>query len=450
MEENKKTDESYSEYTGINEFISEEVYVNLPDLLKTITELFESRERDVVLLSSLTVLSNCLPNIVGIYDRKKYYSHLYLVIIAPPSSGKGVMVFSKKLIEPIHLKLRNESEALRKICMNKIKSEKSRKKEKTVGQSDFEDCPPIVVKIMPANISSTKVYQNLSNSTDGLLIFDSEIDSINLSFKQHWGNFTDVLRKAFQHEGISIERVYNDTRIEVNNPKLAICLSGTYDQLQPLITSKDNGLFSRLMLYTFDAKAEFKKVLDVEEYDVSENFEIVGKEVFDMYERLKNLPEEVLFSFSEEQNIRFHEEFRKMTDFQSNKVQAYLRSNVFRLGLIMFRICMVLSVIRKKDFIEGQKLICDDIDFNIGLSLVKMLYNHLLFDSQSEPLFNNTINLKIYRELKNEFTRKDFIDLGTSLDIAERTLDYKLDSWKKNDIITQIKQGVYKKKNLNQ
>ena len=31
---------------------------------------------------------------------------------------------------------------------------------------------------MSANISSTKVYQNLNNSIDGLLMFDSESDTI--------------------------------------------------------------------------------------------------------------------------------------------------------------------------------------------------------------------------------------------------------------------------------
>lgn len=443
MEENKKTDESNSEYTGINEFISEEVYENLPDLLKTITEPFEGRERDVVLLSSITVLSNCIPNIYGFYDHGKYYPQLYLVIIAPAASGKGVMVHSKKLIDPIHKKIRDESIETQKRYFDE---KKNTMKGKANQYLNFEDIPLKKVKIMPANISSTKVYQNLENSSNGLLIFDTEIDTITTSFKQHWGDFSDVLRKAFQHEGISIERIYNDILIEIEKPKLAICFSGTYDQLLPLIKSKNNGLFSRFMMYTFDLIPGFKDVFGANDYKVSDIFDLKGSEIFRMYERLIKLPNEVSFRFSDEQYFKFLEEFRKITVFQNFKHNKYIHSNIRRLGIIMFRICMVLTVIRKNGIIEGQELICDDSDFNIGLSLIKTLFNHLLYDSKKHSTFNSEVDKILYNLLNDEFTRKNFIYFGSKLSIPERTLDYKLDIWKKNGIITQIKQGVYKKK----
>lgn len=95
MAANNIVNKTESEYSGINELISKHVYDNLPNLLKGIAEPFEERERDVILLSSIVVLSNCIPNVYGIYDNKKYYPQLYLIIIAPPASGKGVMSFSK-------------------------------------------------------------------------------------------------------------------------------------------------------------------------------------------------------------------------------------------------------------------------------------------------------------------------------------------------------------------
>ena len=56
--------------------ISEQVYNNLPEDLKLITELFEGREKDIVLISSLGVLSNCLPNIKGYYDGDDIFANL--------------------------------------------------------------------------------------------------------------------------------------------------------------------------------------------------------------------------------------------------------------------------------------------------------------------------------------------------------------------------------------
>ena len=334
------------------------------------------------------MLSNCIPNVYGIYDNKKYYPQLYLIIIAPPASGKGVMSFSKRLIEPIHEKISKESQEQRNVCVETIMKERRKNKDMTNQETDFKDCPPVLVKLMSANISSTKVYQNLNNSIDGLLMFDSEIDTINISFKQHWGDFSDVLRKAFHHEGISVERIYNDTRIEVKEPRLAICFSGTYDQLMPLIKSKNNGLFSRLMLYIFEVIPEFKNVFGTGEYDVSTIFDDAGKNVLEVYEKLALLPKEVLFKFSEEQNTKFHKEFTDMTEFQSHNSHSYLIANIHRLGLIMFRICMVLSVIRNEGIIENQEIICDDVDFEIGLSLVRPYIITVLFDANN-PFFTS-------------------------------------------------------------
>jgi|BioPla2DNA2_1021312.scaffolds.fasta_scaffold11333_4 hypothetical protein len=444
MAANNIVNKTESEYSGINELISKHVYDNLPNLLKGIAEPFEERERDVILLSSIVVLSNCIPNVYGIYDNKKYYPQLYLIIIAPPASGKGVMSFSKRLIEPIHEKISKESQEQRNVCVETIMKERRKNKDMTNQETDFKDCPPVLVKLMSANISSTKVYQNLNNSIDGLLMFDSEIDTINISFKQHWGDFSDVLRKAFHHEGISVERIYNDTRIEVKEPRLAICFSGTYDQLMPLIKSKNNGLFSRLMLYIFEVIPEFKNVFGTGEYDVSTIFDDAGKNVLEVYEKLALLPKEVLFKFSEEQNTKFHKEFTDMTEFQSHNSHSYLIANIHRLGLIMFRICMVLSVIRNEGIIENQEIICDDVDFEIGLSLVKTLYNHLLFDANN-PFFTSKEDSALYKTMGIEFTRKEFVDYGVMIGIPERTLDYRLKTWKENGTIIQVKQGVYKK-----
>ena len=78
--------------------ISNSVYNRLPVLLKELTINFEGREKDIVLLSSLAVLSNTFPNIKGIYDGDDIYPQLFVVIIAPAASGKGVMNYSRILI----------------------------------------------------------------------------------------------------------------------------------------------------------------------------------------------------------------------------------------------------------------------------------------------------------------------------------------------------------------
>src|SRR5690606_26027398 len=140
--------------------------------------------------SSLGVLSATMPNVSGIYKNNKVYSNLYLLVIAPPASGKGNMMYTKQLIVPIHQKILKDS----------INEAKAAKKEGRGEEVHLQ------LKIVPTNISSAEMYNALKNVHDSGLMIDSEADTLSIMFKNDWGNFSDVLRKAFHHESISMSR----------------------------------------------------------------------------------------------------------------------------------------------------------------------------------------------------------------------------------------------------
>ncbi|MCY1660376.1 DUF3987 domain-containing protein [Chryseobacterium sp. SL1] len=153
----------------INELIEEGVYRRLPKILQNITQPFIGRERDIVLTSALGVLGACLPNIYGVYDGDKIYPNLYVMIIAPAASGKGVMNKSRILIDKIHDKVLKDSIEIQQDC----KEGKKKSKEKGV-----DDCPSVEIKIMPANISTAEMYTYMGASNHGLLIMESEADTM--------------------------------------------------------------------------------------------------------------------------------------------------------------------------------------------------------------------------------------------------------------------------------
>ncbi len=222
-----------------NKLIENEIYNNLPVILKELTKDFSGREKDIVLLSSLGVLSNCLPNIQGYYDGDTIYPQLYVLIVAPPASGKGVMNYSRILIEKIHQKVLTESKTKKLLCENSKKKDKEKKNE---------ICPSINVKVVPANISTSELYSFLSNSKYGLLIMETEADTLSNMMKNDWSNYSDVLRKCFHHEPLSIARKVEDLYEEIAEPKLAMVISGTPGQLKPFLKSRENGLFSRFIM----------------------------------------------------------------------------------------------------------------------------------------------------------------------------------------------------------
>lgn len=401
--------------------LEDTLYTRLPESLKQLTESFNGRERDIVLLSSLGVLSNCIPNVNGIYDGDSIYPHLFVIIVAPPASGKGVMNNSRLLINKIHRKTIEISKLAKSECEEQKKARKDKKES-------FESCPQLEIKVLPANISTSEMYSYLGSSKQGLLIIESEADTMSNMLKNDWGNYSDVLRKAFHHEPISISRKVEDIYVEIEEPKLAMVLSGTPDQLQPLIKSKDNGLFSRLMIYNFDELSGFKDVFATKSRNVKEVFQNVGDDIFTMYGKLMNLEHPIEFHFDENQQRRFLLKFGIIrNDIIDNHSQSFL-SNMNRHGLIMFRVAMILTVLRNINNIENQtELVCSNKDYVCALKIAQRSLRHSLYTFNTiDNNFLSALDSEILDDLPKDFTREKALEIAEKHKMPKRTLDDKL------------------------
>ena len=291
------------------EFIDDSVFESLPECLKTITNFFEERERDIVLLSSLGVISNCLPNVMGVYDGFEVYPNIYIAIIAPPASGKGVMNLSLWLIEEINDAIVEESEKA-----NEATKFKTKEVKKIVKR-----------KIIPGNISTSELYSMIENAPHGGIVFESEADSLSKMFDQKWADFTDVLRGAFQHEKVSKARK-EDGLLVIKEPKLSVVLSGTPDQVKPLVRSIQNGLFSRFIYYSYEAKYKFKDVFNV---DVNRNssFKELGAILKrDLWDVLYRRERALTFKMTKDQEQMFRSEMEILVESETQACRTYFSS----------------------------------------------------------------------------------------------------------------------------
>lgn len=419
-----------------NELIHRSVYYNLPPILKSITKDFEGREKDVVLLSSLGVVSSCLPNVYGYYDGKEIFANLYVLIIAPPASGKGVMTYARSLVKPIHDKIYSESRQEFENCRTEMKGKKNK---------DTSDCPPLKVKILPANISSAEMYSYIDSSEHGVLIIESEADTMSNMLRNEWSNYSDVLRKAFHHESLSISRKMDRILLQIDMPKLSIVMSGTSDQIQPLIKSKDNGLFSRFIFYVFNEIADFKNVFLPSLQDYKKDFELASDEIFNLYQSLVTRSK-LEFQFTDKQNKKFTREFSKLHSKIKNHHSKSFLSNLNRHALIMFKICMILTVLRNK--VENQEsVVCNNKDFIVGLNIAKSILKHALFShtNLAEDILSEADENFLF-SLPETFSRQKAQELGEqNFDIPARTVDDKLVQWRKKKAIKKISHGKYKR-----
>ena len=106
-------------------------------------------------------------------------------------------------------------------------------------------------------ISGTTSYTRMQlqmrdNAEMGSLIFDTEAQSLSTANKQDYGNFDDLLRKAFEHERISSSYKTNGREpIIIPYPRLAMMLSGTTSQFDLFFQYTEKGLPSRTLMYTY-------------------------------------------------------------------------------------------------------------------------------------------------------------------------------------------------------
>lgn len=423
-----------------NNPIPESVYETLPPFLKEIVEGFTGRERDVVLVSTVVAISSCLPNVQGQYDRDFVYANLFAVITAPAASGKGVMNKARILITPIHRRY-----------LELTRQAQKEWKEKEKEGAEIGPFPERKIKFLPANTSTAEMYSLIACSPEGVLIMESEADTLGNMLSNDWSNFSDVLRKAFHHEALSISRKMDRLFLEIEEPKLSILISGTPDQLINLVKSKENGLFSRFIVYTFDDITDFKDVFDEGAFDVNAAFNKAAEEFFSLHDRLLKIQEKIIFRLSQEQRFKFRTMFQDRQQLIIASHPHGFLASLKRYGVICFRIAMILSVLRNIRTVNvSTNLLCSDEDFEIATILTKIFLDHslIVYNNYDEGILSE-IEEEILFGLNEKFSRKEAVALAKSKGVPQRTMDEKLKKWVKMKLIFHVAHGEYRRNPAN-
>lgn len=346
------------------------IYNNLPTLLKKgCNILVDTSDKEAFLVGALAIVSGILPNIKGYYGAKDVYPNLFVYILGKYGTGKGILKYCHELALPIHKKLRHQAE----MDKDRYKQEmKDYKKDKTgmIGPPE-----PILNTMLyiPANNTKAGILRLFQDNGGKGILFETEADTLNDAVKKDAGGFSDMLRKAASHETINSFRKGDSEYIEVNEPKISTLLSSTSDQLRNLIPSIQNGLFSRFLYYELPTTKEFKNPFNKDKRKYPKEFETLSNRFLKVYETLLVLPEPIFIELSETQQERFNGEFAAMKQEIMEYVSEDLQGTVNRLGLICFRIIMILTTLRFYDvefgFKDAKILVCHDKDFETALKL---------------------------------------------------------------------------------
>ena len=356
-----------------------------PFLHEAIGLCTESENCDMVLMGLITCLSATLHNVSGIYDRNRLYPMLYYFVMAEAGMGKGALMYCRQIVSPINREIREISE--RQIRDYKEELALARKEGKTLAGPE----PKRKSLFIPTNSSAASFIEQLDNNEGIGLLFDTECDTLSSVLKSDFGDYSSYLRKGYHHEPIEMSRRKDNEFRVIEKPMLAVCLSGTPEQLHTLTPDAENGLFSRILTYHIPFKAEFRDTLVSDigggDYNVS-----VSDQFYQLGERYK-LRREAFFRGGEYTITIpahlcgiFNEHFRKLNyevvDDISNAMQGIVR----RIAVAVYRIMMVLTAVRFMDEHpnpsagrRGEDIIrveCSEDDFRIAMAIGDTLIYH--------------------------------------------------------------------------
>ena len=440
---------------------SQSISDNLPTIMQRIVKSSVSDvDADILVLGSLTVMSACIPKVYGMYDGREVFANLFLFVTARASAGKGRLSLCRHLAEPIHQALRDKYDELKTQYEAALAAYAVNRKN-TLETPPKE--PPFLTLFLPANSTSTVVYQVLAQNSGVGLLFETEGDTLANAFKSDLGNYSDGFRKAFHHEMISYLRKKDLEYVELGKPKFSAVLSGTPQQILNLIPDAENGLFSRFIFYVMPTQLVWHDMFVTKDNTTAdEKFERIGRDFCTLLKKLPDGP--IQFTLSPAQGVQFNDFFR---DTQSRYAAIFgeeIVATVRRLGLIMFRIAMILTVLRHIEEVPTKrkkslkKMVCTDYDYDTALAVIQVLLQHSAAVFQTLPRrtdhaaalkgrrqLSDAVRQKFLTALPDTFDRPTYIQVAASLNIIERTAERYVSDLCKSGHLTHPANGQYQK-----
>lgn len=422
-------------------FLPDAIYEKLPTFLRECCAQFPNRrERDVFLTLALTVISGCLPGVKGRYYQRRYYANLFSLVVAPPANGKGVIRFVKHLGMALHRRLISQS------TQEPVEQNGSEDGARSAPRREQS----VKMHFIPADTSAAMLLQHLQTNDGRGTIIESEADTLVNSLNQDWGGFTDRLRAGFEHEPISYSRKTGEVKnIEIPCPRLSVALTGTPKQAQRLIPSAENGLASRFLYYIYRQPYLWIDPRPCPDCaDPDDFFSAKGEELLQISDHFELNPLEV--TLADNQWEQLTTSYREHLDQMHVSHGDDLAATVLRMGVVCFRIAMILSALRGwENKSEAAQLVCTDDDFNSAMSLGSIYLQHssimmqIIPESDAQAMVNRKD--RYYAELPVSFTRAEGMVTAERLRIAERSAGRYLDYFVKAGKLIQPGHGQYQK-----
>ena len=419
---------------------------NLPTILQNMLSLASTpEEQDILLMSTLTAASACVPKLYFRYGPtgKRYYANLQAFILAASASGKGIANQALEMVRVVDAK------------------------------------HPMLIA---GDSTLAAWYMSLEEQGGRGYMHESEGSVITDIWKTTAANYNTALRKAAEHEAISRNRCYGSS--EIKCPKLSMLLTGTFNQYRALVPSVENGYFSRLLALVIRETHPFDKRYVSATGEQSVVPKQVGRQLLKIYEQLAR-GGECEWSLTDEQKTRLGEHLETEYGTLIGLLGDNFHSVVVRMAVQIERIAMVLSAMRSGESDSPGKeershadsagkytgkgeielpeydsglmdgvIFCSDQDYETAEVIGNKLLLHMaaayrMIDGESQELVPEIKPLDqrkvLFEQLPEEYAHKELVAEAKAQGVPQSTILRWNNQWIENGLIRRISHGHYKK-----
>ncbi len=440
--------------------VPERVYGKLPATLEKLLVLGKDKyERDMLLISSICMMSGIFSNLRTMYANKLYSPHLYLAVLARAGSGKGIVSNIMRLGTEIDRKLM-ERYAIEKRAYDEKSFAWEQEKKRAVKENrkidmTLEPEEPVMVKLKtPPNMSKSQFILAMKAAERiGQIVYTSEIDAMSSALSTDYGKHLPEMRMAFHHEMIGQYYKVDAQPVIIENPMLSVLLTGTIEQFMKFVPNIHDGSFSRFMLYVCNRPVEWKSQSPLDgngDVDADALVAEVDKRLSDYFfdEEGKRL----MIHFTRSQWDKHKEVFSELLNIVAAECEDSMESVVTRCGLITMRIAMVLCGLRIME--AGWKTndyTCSDEDFDTALDIALVCFKHSIQlstvyvkDNTRKKMATFFQRLKVLKDLNEVFSFTEFVEKGISYGFSESSMKRTLKRYENSGIVEKTG-GRYRK-----
>ena len=292
------------------------------------------------------------------------------------------------------------------------------------------------------------------------IVFATEMDTLTQTLRAAYGHFGDLVRCIFEHETVSQLRRQNNEFIEIRNPRIAMLLSGTPNQVAPLLRNRENGLMSRFGCYVVNSRMDFDDhVWDVEEEGNTPSeavlYDRLAMELGDRYLWMETAGHACYFYLTDTQLKTIKRMFRSEYDTYSQEFGDLFDASLKRMPVIMKRIGMILTGLRldtSKPLPE--RVVCSEEDFQTMLLIGHKLLMHAAMVFQMMPelkatpvgeIGGNMLQRQFFQMLPTDFTKQEAVKQAEVLGVSVKTIEVWLKKYIESSHIERVMHGSYRK-----